>query len=142
MLGVVEIGTPKEKHNKIFVSLCITVYLCITLILRQNLWAQHYSRLYSLYFSDLGQTRADPRSVPSHCPPGALCRGWILSGAALSQCSTSLQEWNEAAILGLLKERPTSGRMVCHWLLCPESLGPPSEGTLVSVILCLGCFHG
>lgn len=43
--------------------------------------------------------------------------------------------------LGLLMVRPTSGRMVCHWLLCPESLGPPSEGTQVSVILCLGHFH-
>lgn len=39
-----------------------------TLIRRYNLWAQHYSRLYSLYFSDLGQMRADLRGSPSPCP--------------------------------------------------------------------------
>lgn len=110
-----------------------------TLILRYSLWAQHYSRLYSLftlYFSDLGQIRADLRSSHPTVPSGALCRDLILSGAAPSLTMfLPYRSGMKQQCLGLLMGRPTTGRMVCHWLLCPESLGSPSEGTQLSLIL-------
>lgn len=83
--GGVETAAPKEKHRKI-----------LHFDTKYNLWAQHYPRIYCLYFSDLGQMR--PWSSPT-APSGALCRGFI-SQVQHSHNVSSLEEWNEAAMPG------------------------------------------
>lgn len=107
-----EIAAPKEKHNKIIVSLCITVSLL-------SLWYQHITCGLGIILGftfcilvTLAKWELTPGVLHPPASSGALCRGLMLSGAALSQCFfLTGVEWSSNA----WGSRLTSGRLVCHW---------------------------